>query len=179
MRIMVCRGSVDSFSTVHLGMVCQPCARDNDDADRQLGKTISIKALMRTMTNRKNKIPCLYVKSAPQTYMIASVFSLARMEAPCLLVFEDIDTIVTPTTRSYFFNEVDGVANNDGIMMVASTNYLDRLDPGLTQRPSRFDRKYLFPLPNKVRDKACLHVSDLLTILRRSEHYMHNFGRTS
>lgn len=35
-------------------------------------------------------------------------------------------------------------------IQVASTNYLDRLDPGLSKRPSRFDRKYLFPLPNEV-----------------------------
>lgn len=27
---------------------------------------------------------------------------------------------------------------------------MDKLDPGLTKRPSRFDRKYLFPLPSKV-----------------------------
>ena len=33
--------------------------------------------------------------------------------------------------------------------MVASTNHLDQLDPGLSSRPSRFDRKYLFPLPSK------------------------------
>lgn len=32
---------------------------------------------------------------------------------------------------------------------MASTNFLDRLDPGLSKRPSRFDRKYLFPLPNQ------------------------------
>lgn len=32
--------------------------------------------------------------------------------------------------------------------MVASTNHLDQLDPGLSSRPSRFDRKYLFPLPS-------------------------------
>tara|TARA_R110002060_G_scaffold74706_5_gene84097 strand:+ start:1937 stop:2764 length:828 start_codon:yes stop_codon:yes gene_type:complete len=69
--------------------------------------------------------------------------------SPCLLVLEDIDTIVTSQTRSYFFNEVDGLENNDGIMMVASTNHMDRLDPGLSKRPSRFDRKYLFPLPSK------------------------------
>jgi transitional endoplasmic reticulum ATPase len=66
------------------------------------------------MYQRKHKIPCLYVKSAPYTYMIEGIFALARIEAPCLLIFEDIDTIVTPTTRAYFFNEVDGVANNDG-----------------------------------------------------------------
>ena len=27
--------------------------------------------------------------------------------SPCLLIFEDIDTVVTDSTRSYFFNEVD------------------------------------------------------------------------
>ena len=69
--------------------------------------------------------------------------------APCMLILEDIDTIVTPSSRSYFFNEVDGLENNDGIFMVASTNHLERLDPGLSSRPSRFDRKYLFPLPSE------------------------------
>lgn len=33
--------------------------------------------------------------------------------------------------------------------MIASTNHLDQLDPGLSSRPSRFDRKYLFPLPSE------------------------------
>ena len=33
--------------------------------------------------------------------------------------------------------------------MVASTNHLDQLDPGLSNRPSRF-RKYLFPLPSEA-----------------------------
>lgn len=33
--------------------------------------------------------------------------------------------------------------------MVASTNHLDKLDKGLSSRPSRFDRKYLFPLPSE------------------------------
>lgn len=32
--------------------------------------------------------------------------------------------------------------------MIASTNHLDRLDPGLAKRPSRFDRKYLFDVPS-------------------------------
>ena len=33
--------------------------------------------------------------------------------------------------------------------MVASTNHLDQLDAGLSSRPSRFDRKYLFPNPSE------------------------------
>ncbi|TVY83879.1 putative ATPase [Lachnellula suecica] len=114
------------------------------------GKTISIKALMHTLADRKDSIPTLYVKSAPRTFDIRYIFTLARQMTPCLLVLEDIDTIVTAQTRSYFFNEVDGLENNDGILMVASTNHIDELDPGLSKRPSRFDRKYLFPLPSKA-----------------------------
>ena len=67
-----------------------------------------------------------------------------------MLVLEDIETIVNRDTRSYFFNEVDGLENNNGILMIATTNYLDRLDPGLSKRPSRFDRKYLFSKPPKA-----------------------------
>ncbi|KAL9120154.1 MAG: hypothetical protein Q9187_003289 [Circinaria calcarea] len=92
----------------------------------------------------------LYVKAAVGTYQLRNVFVMARRMAPCLLIFEDIDTIVTQSTRSYFFNEVDGLERNDGILMIASTNHLDALDPGLSKRPSRFDRKYLFPLPSEA-----------------------------
>ncbi|KAF2725457.1 P-loop containing nucleoside triphosphate hydrolase protein [Polychaeton citri CBS 116435] len=113
------------------------------------GKTISIKALMHTLLDRKHPIPTLYVKSAPNSYALKLVFAQARRLTPCMLVLEDIETIVTPATRSYFFNEMDGLENNDGLFVVGSTNYLDRLDPGLSKRPSRFDRKYLFPLPNE------------------------------
>ncbi|KAL8967862.1 MAG: hypothetical protein Q9183_002732 [Haloplaca sp. 2 TL-2023] len=117
------------------------------------GKTISIKALMHSLSTISSSfgrdIPALYVKSAPRTYDIRSIFLQARAMAPCMLILEDIDTIVTRSSRSYFFNEVDGLENNDGIFMVASTNHLDQLDPGLSSRPSRFDRKYLFPLPSE------------------------------
>ena len=65
------------------------------------------------MEKYEDDIPSLYVKSAPQTYHIRAVFQQARYLAPCLLIFEDIDTIVTPRTRSYFFNEVDGLGKSD------------------------------------------------------------------
>ena len=72
------------------------------------GKTVSIKALMRSLFEKyEDSIPSLYVKSAPQTWDIRNVFQMARTQAPCLLIFEDIDTIVTPNSRSCFFNEVD------------------------------------------------------------------------
>ena len=78
---------------------------------------------MNTLATREKPIDLLYVKSAPFTGHIRQVFTFARAFAPCLLVFEDIDTIVTYSTRSYFFNEVDGLERNDGIMMIATTNH--------------------------------------------------------
>jgi len=33
-------------------------------------------------------------------------------------------------------------------MLISKSSSLDQLDPGLSSRPSRFDRKYLFPLPS-------------------------------
>ena len=117
------------------------------------GKTISIKATMHALYERKAPIPTLYVRSLSSfggpEYSINSIFSLARRTAPCYLVFEDLDSIVQDNVRSYFLNEVDGIKRNDGILMLGSTNHLDRLDPGISKRPSRFDRKYLFPNPDE------------------------------
>lgn len=78
------------------------------------GKTISIRALMKGLYDREDPIPTLYVKSAPYTYDIRMVFTQARALAPCMLILEDVETIVTSETRSYFFNEMDGLENNDG-----------------------------------------------------------------
>lgn len=108
---------------------------------------------MHALYERKAPIPTLYVRSLSSfggpEYSINSIFSLARRTAPCYLVFEDLDSIVQDNVRSYFLNEVDGIKRNDGILMLGSTNHLDRLDPGISKRPSRFDRKYLFPNPNE------------------------------
>jgi transitional endoplasmic reticulum ATPase len=116
------------------------------------GKTISIKATMHGLTKRLNPtVETLYVKTlnsflGPE-YSILAIFQKARQMAPCMLVFEDIDSLINPGVRSYFLNAVDGLESNHGILMVGSTNHLERLDPGIAKRPSRFDRKYLFDLP--------------------------------
>lgn len=72
---------------------------------------------------------------------ISEVFRMARLQAPCLLIFEDLDSMITDMNRSYFLNEVDGMDGNDGLLMIGTTNHFDRLDPALSNRPSRFDRK--------------------------------------
>ncbi|XPT02771.1 hypothetical protein M3J09_011881 [Ascochyta lentis] len=118
------------------------------------GKTVSIKALMASLYIRPDPIPSLYVKSfetncQTQQYAIRQIFQKARSVAPCLLIFEDLDSLVGDDIRSYFLNEVDGLESNDGILMIGSTNHLDKLDPAISKRPSRFDRKYHFRIPEE------------------------------
>lgn len=62
---------------------------------------------------------------------VGMIFDKARAYAPCYLIFEDLDSLVTDGVRSYFLNQIDGLNNNDGIFIVGSTNHLDRLDPGI------------------------------------------------
>ncbi len=120
------------------------------------GKTHTLKALINTVG-----YPCLYVKSfrAQHTGIadeanIRQVFDRARRNAPCVLVLEDLDSLITSQNRSFFLNELDGFAANIGIVTLATTNHPERLDPAILERPSRFDRKYPFGLPELTERRA-------------------------
>jgi hypothetical protein len=111
------------------------------------GKTHAVKALINALGK-----PCLYVKSFQAEHMtehdcIRQVFKRARKSAPCMLVLEDLDSLINAGNRSFFLNELDGFAANTGIVALATTNHPERLDASILDRPSRFDRKYHFDLP--------------------------------
>ena len=72
---------------------------------------------------------------------MSQVFAKARAEAPCVLILEDLDSLINDGNRSFFLNQLDGLEDNDGLLVIGSTNHYDRLDPAITKRPSRFDRK--------------------------------------
>ena len=66
------------------------------------------------------------------------------------MVLEDLDSLINDGNRSFFLNQLDGLENNDGLLVIGTTNHYDRLDPAITKRPSRFDRKlfvYSYNLP--------------------------------
>ena len=112
------------------------------------GKTHMVKALVNT-----TGYPCLYIKSfktrqSTDTDNMRVAFERVRDTAPCIVVIEDLDALVDDETRSFFLNELDGFALNDGVLMIASTNHPERLDMAILERPSRFDRKYHFDLPD-------------------------------
>jgi AAA+ superfamily predicted ATPase len=104
------------------------------------GKTHTVKALINSMEQ-----PCLYIKDLQG---VQQVFDRARRTSPCILVIEDLDSQLNPQNRSAFLNELDGFAANIGIVTLATTNHPERLDPSILERPSRFDRKYHFELPD-------------------------------
>lgn len=111
------------------------------------GKTHTLKALI----NELDK-PCLYVRSFKAEYgteqeHMAEVFERARMTPPCLVVLEDLDSMIDDSNRSFLLNELDGFHANTGVVVLATTNHPEKLDPSLLDRPSRFDRKYYFNLP--------------------------------
>jgi len=78
---------------------------------------------------------------AGEEYAITQVFAKARAESPCVLILEDLDSLINDANRSFFLNQLDGLENNDGLLVIGSTNNFERLDPVITKRPSRFDRK--------------------------------------
>ncbi|MEM9264121.1 MAG: ATP-binding protein [Cyanobacteria bacterium P01_F01_bin.13] len=111
------------------------------------GKTHMVKALVNSLG-----YPCLYIKSfktrqSSDTDNMRLAFNRVREAAPCIVVIEDLDALVDDENRSFFLNELDGFALNDGVLMIASTNHPERLDIAILERPSRFDRKYHFNAP--------------------------------
>ncbi|KAG8928704.1 hypothetical protein FRC02_006579 [Tulasnella sp. 418] len=112
------------------------------------GKTISIKAIMKGCPH-----PSLLVRSfqswAGEEAAMQEVFGMARRMSPCIVIFEDLDSLINDRNRSFFLNEIDGLQNNDGLLIIGSTNHFDRLDPALSKRPSRFDRKFAFNAPER------------------------------
>lgn len=74
------------------------------------GKTESIKVLL-----KESGQAALYVKSfttqvGPE-HGVRAIFNHARANAPCILVLEDLDSMVGPGVRSFFLNELDGLVS--------------------------------------------------------------------
>ena len=113
------------------------------------GKTHTLKALINQLSK-----PCLYIRSLKsdddnEEENMSEVFKRARMLSPCVLVLEDLDSMISNENRSFFLNELDGFQANTGVVVLATTNHPERLDPSILDRPSRFDRKYYFELPRE------------------------------
>lgn len=86
----------------------------------------------------------------------SAAFDLARKLAPALILFEDVDLVATGRdgersgVLGTLLNELDGVAANEQLLFVFTTNRADALEEALAQRPGRVDLVLEFPLPSAV-----------------------------
>lgn len=98
---------------------------------------------------------------------IKEIFEMAKRNAPCILFIDEIDAIgQRRSTGSYndqdreqtlnqLLIEMDGFANDTGIIVIGATNRPDMLDSALL-RPGRFDRQVYIELPDLAGRRAIL-----------------------
>jgi transitional endoplasmic reticulum ATPase len=88
---------------------------------------------------------------------LREVFARARMAAPCILFFDEIDAIAgrrgggdgatVERMVAQLLTEMDGISEPGGVVVVGATNRVDRMDPALL-RPGRFDLVLEIPPPD-------------------------------
>jgi len=140
------------------------------------GKTLLMKALAKELDVGFYYIKCsdlLSVWYGESEKNLSEVFSIARKNAPCVLFFDEIDSIgkrrdsytsddVAPRLMSVLLEEMDGFRSKKTVITIGATNIPDQLDPAL-MRPGRFDKVIYMPLPDAGARKAVfkVHLSKL------------------
>ena len=90
--------------------------------------------------------------------MITNLFAIAKKHAPCVLFFDEIDTItrsrgsadtndVSRQAVSQLLIEMDGFQKTSNVIMVGATNAPNLIDPAM-MRPGRFDKIIYLPPPD-------------------------------
>ncbi|MDD2585701.1 MAG: ATP-dependent zinc metalloprotease FtsH [Syntrophomonadaceae bacterium] len=105
---------------------------------------------------------------------VRDLFEQAKKSAPCIVFIDEIDAVgrqrgaglggghdEREQTLNQLLVEMDGFSTNEGIIVMASTNRPDILDPALL-RPGRFDRHILIDRPDVRGREAILkvHIKD-------------------
>ena len=77
---------------------------------------------------------------------------------PSIIFFDEIDGLapvrssrqdqIHSSIVSTLLALMDGLDNRGEIVVIGATNRIDSIDPAL-RRPGRFDREFIFPLPDK------------------------------
>jgi len=127
------------------------------------GKTLLAKAIA-----GEAKVPFFSISGSDFVEMFVGVgasrvrdmFEQAKKATPCIIFIDEIDAVgrhrgaglggghdEREQTLNQLLVEMDGFEGNEGIIVIASTNRPDVLDPALL-RPGRFDRQVVVPLPD-------------------------------
>ncbi|RZS09020.1 hypothetical protein BHM03_00040065, partial [Ensete ventricosum] len=102
---------------------------------------------------------------------VREIFDKARQSAPCVLFFDELDSIATQVTGgaadrvlNQLLTEMDGMTAKKTVFIIGATNRPDIIDPALL-RPGRLDQLIYIPLPDEDSRyqifKACLRKSPI------------------
>ncbi|MDX1806502.1 MAG: ATP-binding protein [Paenisporosarcina sp.] len=129
------------------------------------GKT----TLVKSITGSTNA-PVVYwqITEFTGSHSIQEVFGIVTRLAPAILVIEDIDSM-PEYTRSVFLNTLDGTQSREGLFIIGTTNYPEKIDPALINRAGRFDRAYEIPAPSSQVREQYLRKLDLKDIFSHQQ----------
>ncbi len=103
------------------------------------GKT----SLIRMVGGQLPKIPFMLLRSDGQMSpgALRQIIQRWQRQAPAALVIEDLNWLLEQIDVSQFLNLIDGIERQDaaGLLLIATTNYPEKLDPAINNRPGRFD----------------------------------------
>jgi len=97
---------------------------------------------------------------------VREVFDRARQAAPSIVFFDEIDALAgvrgdageaTERVVSQLLAELDGLAANPNVVVLAATNRIDAIDPALL-RPGRLESHVEVPLPDRAARREVLAV---------------------
>jgi AAA+ superfamily predicted ATPase len=124
------------------------------------GKTTLVKSIS---TSTKAPVAYWQITEYTSSGSIQEVFAAATQMAPMVLVIEDIDSM-PESCRSYFLNTLDGATSKEGVYLIGTTNYPEKIDPALINRAGRFDRAYEVKPPDAALRLSYMKYKGLLRL---------------